>query len=55
MGRARVEAVLADLPSGAGARLATERLHGAVEGFVAGAEASDDLTILTIRWSGASR
>jgi serine phosphatase RsbU (regulator of sigma subunit) len=55
MGRARVEAVLADLPSGAGARLATERLHGAVEGFVAGAEASDDLTILAIRWSGAAR
>ena len=52
MGHERVEALLAELPPDASAKSVTERLHDAVGRFVAGAEASDDLTILTIRWSG---
>jgi adenylate cyclase len=51
LGRAKVEAALADTPRDAGA--VTRRVHRAVENFVAGAEASDDLTILTIRWRAA--
>ena len=54
MGRERVEALLADTPPTASAKTVTEHLHAAVDGFVAGAEASDDLTILTIRWFGPS-
>ena len=52
MGGERVKAVLAGLPDGVSAKIATETLHGAVERFVDGAEPSDDLTILTIRWIG---
>ena len=52
MGRERVEALLADTPPNASAKAVTDRLHAAVDRFVAGAEASDDLTILTIRWTG---
>ena len=52
MGRERVEALLADTPPDASAKAVTDRLHAAVDRFVAGAEASDDLTILTIRWTG---
>jgi adenylate cyclase len=52
MGRERVEALLADTPADASARSVTDRLQGAVDRFVAGAEPSDDLTILTIRWIG---
>lgn len=52
MGRDRVEALLADVPAAASAKSVIERIHAAVGRFVAGAEASDDLTILTIRWTG---
>jgi serine phosphatase RsbU (regulator of sigma subunit)/CHASE2 domain-containing sensor protein len=52
MGKERVEHLLADIPPGADARTATERLHAGVDRFVAGAEPSDDLTILTVRWHG---
>jgi adenylate cyclase len=52
MGRARAEAVLAALPPDAGPGAATQALHHAVENYVAGAEASDDLTILAVRWHG---
>jgi serine phosphatase RsbU (regulator of sigma subunit) len=54
MGKARMEAALAGLPSGVTAHTVADRLHAAVGDFVAGAEASDDLTILTIRWHGPS-
>ncbi len=54
MGRERVEATLADLPPDADAKTVAGRLHEAVDTFVAGAEASDDLTILTVRWNGAT-
>lgn len=52
MGRARAGAVLAALPPSAGPGAATQALHRAVQDFAAGAEASDDLTILTVRWHG---
>jgi serine phosphatase RsbU (regulator of sigma subunit) len=52
MGRARAEAVLAKLPAKAGSADATAALHAAADDFVAGAEASDDLTILAVRWLG---
>ena len=52
MGRERVEKLLAEIPPDADARTATERLHAGVDHFVAGAEPSDDLTILTVRWHG---
>jgi serine phosphatase RsbU (regulator of sigma subunit)/CHASE2 domain-containing sensor protein len=49
MGRPRVEAALSGLPHGATARLVIDRLNDAVTRFVAGAEASDDLTLLVVR------
>ena len=52
MGRPRVEAALSGLPRHATARLVIDRLIGAVTHFVAGAEASDDLTLLVIRILG---
>jgi serine phosphatase RsbU (regulator of sigma subunit)/CHASE2 domain-containing sensor protein len=52
MGKERVEQLLAEIPPDADARTATERLHAGVDRFVAGAEPSDDLTILTVRWHG---
>ena len=52
MGRARAEQVLAGLPHDTGAGAATKALHDAADGFAAGAEASDDLTILAVRWQG---
>ena len=52
MGRARIAQVLAALPTGAPPSAATRALHEAVETYVAGAEPSDDLTILTLRWHG---
>jgi adenylate cyclase len=53
LGRQRVRAMLAEVPAGASAKTVTQGLDAAVRGFTAGAEASDDLTILTIRWHGA--
>ncbi|HMH66230.1 MAG TPA: CHASE2 domain-containing protein [Rhizomicrobium sp.] len=52
MGRARSQAVLAALPPDSGPKAAIQAVHDAVEKFVAGAEASDDLTILAVRWNG---
>jgi serine phosphatase RsbU (regulator of sigma subunit)/CHASE2 domain-containing sensor protein len=52
MGRARTEAVLAAMPPNASATAITDGLQAAVAEFVAGAEPSDDLTILTVRWYG---
>ena len=52
MGRARIAQVLAALPTGAPPSAVTRALHEAVETYVAGAEPSDDLTILTLRWHG---
>jgi len=52
MGRARSQEVLAALPPEAGPGTAIHAVHQAVEKFVAGAEASDDLTILAVRWHG---
>ena len=54
MGRPRAHAVLAALPPGASASTVTKALHDAVDAYVAGAEPSDDLTILTVRWRGAT-
>ncbi|HLZ84947.1 MAG TPA: CHASE2 domain-containing protein [Caulobacteraceae bacterium] len=54
IGRPAVERILAALPADAGAREVTAALRAAVAAFVAGAEPSDDLTILTIRWRGAA-
>jgi serine phosphatase RsbU (regulator of sigma subunit)/CHASE2 domain-containing sensor protein len=52
MGRERTEAALAAMPADASAQAITDRLQAAVAEFVAGAEPSDDLTILTVRWLG---
>jgi adenylate cyclase len=52
MGRERTEAVLAAMPPDASAAAITDGLQAAVAEFVAGAEPSDDLTILTVRWYG---
>jgi adenylate cyclase len=52
MGRGRTEAVLAAMPPDASAAAITDGLQAAVAEFVAGAEPSDDLTILTVRWYG---
>jgi serine phosphatase RsbU (regulator of sigma subunit) len=54
IGRAAVARVLAAAPPDASAQEVTARLRGAVAAFVAGAEPSDDLTILTLRWHGPS-
>lgn len=50
MGRDLVERVLAPTTATASARQVTEHLQAAVATFVAGAEPSDDLTILILRW-----
>jgi len=52
MGKERVEQALAQIAPDASAKTVRDRLHAAVENFVAGAEASDDLTILSVRWCG---
>jgi serine phosphatase RsbU (regulator of sigma subunit) len=53
LGRERTEAALAAMPPDASAQAITDGLQAAVAKFVAGAEPSDDLTILTVRWRGA--
>jgi serine phosphatase RsbU (regulator of sigma subunit)/CHASE2 domain-containing sensor protein len=55
MGRARTEAALAAMPGDASAQAITDGLQAAVAKFVDGAEPSDDLTILTVRWRGPAR
>ena len=52
MGRPRVSDVLAALPPDLPASAVIKALHDAVELYVAGAEPSDDLTILAVRWHG---
>jgi serine phosphatase RsbU (regulator of sigma subunit) len=52
-GRARLGAVLAALPPAASAREVGEAIGGDVARFAAGAEPSDDLTVLVVRWSGS--
>lgn len=52
MGRQRVDAALAALPAGTDAVSAIEAICRSVEAFVAGAEPSDDLTVLAARWTG---
>jgi len=52
LGRERTEAALAAMPPDASAQAITDGLQAAVAEFVAGAEPSDDLTILTVRWRG---
>ena len=49
--RAHWRKSLAAIPPLAGAKAVAEQLHAGVERFVAGAAASDDLTILTVRWN----
>jgi serine phosphatase RsbU (regulator of sigma subunit) len=52
-GSARVGALLPEIGRGnASARKVVETLRADVETFVAGAEPSDDLTILALRWHG---
>ena len=53
IGRGAVERILAAMPQGASAHDITTALRAAIATFVAGAEPSDDLTILTLRWRGA--
>ena len=55
MGRVRVTEVLASLPPGAPPSAVTRALHDAVDSYVAGAEPSDDLTILALRWHGPGK
>jgi serine phosphatase RsbU (regulator of sigma subunit)/CHASE2 domain-containing sensor protein len=52
MGRTHAEAILGAMPDDASAAAITDGLLAAVAEFVAGAEPSDDLTILTVRWLG---
>ena len=52
LGRERTETALAAMPQDASAQAITDGLQAAVAEFVAGAEPSDDLTILTVRWVG---
>ena len=54
MGHERVRAALRDLPPGATPAQAIQRLHEAVDGFLAGAAPSDDLALLAVRWKGPS-
>jgi adenylate cyclase len=53
LGVQRTRQILADIPAGASAKTVVDELYAAVGRFVAGAEASDDLTVLAIRWNGA--
>jgi adenylate cyclase len=52
MGREQAQEVLAALPPDASPGAALRALHDAVDVFVAGAEPSDDLTILAVSWRG---
>jgi serine phosphatase RsbU (regulator of sigma subunit)/CHASE2 domain-containing sensor protein len=52
LGVQRTRQILADITAGASAKTVVDELYAAVGRFVAGAEASDDLTVLAIRWNG---
>ena len=52
-GRARLGAVLAATPPSASVRQLGEAIGADVARFVHGAEPSDDLTVLVVRWNGA--
>src|SRR5262245_3447579 len=52
-GRARLHSVLAALPRSSGVQEVGEAVSLDVARFTAGAEASDDLTVLVVRWNGA--
>ena len=51
-GRARLEALLAELPSDATPEAITSAIQKAVTRFAAGTEPADDLAILVLRWDG---
>ena len=52
LGAERTQQILAAMPPDVSANAIVDRLYKAVGRFVAGAEASDDLTVLCIRWNG---
>jgi len=52
MGHERTRAAVHDLPPGSNASEAIHRLRRAVDAFLAGAEPSDDLALLAVRWLG---
>ena len=52
MGHERARAALQALTPGSTAKDAITRLRQAVDGFLAGAEPSDDLALLAVRWTG---
>jgi serine phosphatase RsbU (regulator of sigma subunit)/CHASE2 domain-containing sensor protein len=52
MGHERTNAAIHGLPAGSSSAEAVTRLRYAVDCFLAGAELSDDLTLLAIRWLG---
>jgi serine phosphatase RsbU (regulator of sigma subunit) len=54
LGGERTQQILAAMPHGASAKTVVDELYAGVGRFVAGAEASDDLTVLAIRWNGPS-
>lgn len=51
-GHARLRAVLSALPAGASVEGITDRIRDDVSGFVAGAEQSDDVALVVLRWAG---
>ena len=51
-GSARLDAALTRMPAGSTAQQVVEALQRDVAGFVGGAEAADDLTVLALRWVG---
>jgi serine phosphatase RsbU (regulator of sigma subunit) len=54
-GRARLEAVLADMAPEAGPEEVGEAVRRDVERFAAGVEAADDLALLILRWTGPGK
>lgn len=54
MGHERVEAAFIEHPVDGDAKALAMRLRAAVESFVAGAPASDDLTLLAVQWMGGA-
>lgn len=52
LGAERTKQILAAMPRDANANEVVDELYKAVGRFVGGAEASDDLTVLAIRWNG---
>jgi len=52
LGVERTKRILAEISPEADAKTVVSELYAAVGRFVAGAEASDDLTVLAIRWNG---